>query len=162
MEINLIMAHDSKGGIGKDGKLPWRNKDDMSFFAATTKGAEALNNAVVMGRTTWDSLPTPPLAGRINIVLSRTLPNIRGALVVRSATQAIAVATRLGAKELWVIGGAQTYKQFEDLGVVKRKVVTTIHGDHGCDVEYSPDTDGYAISAWHQIEGGIITEWERA
>ena len=54
------------GVIGPDGGLPWRLKSDLALFKAMTLG-----KPVIMGRKTWDSLPQPPLPGRINIVLSR-------------------------------------------------------------------------------------------
>ena len=162
MEIGLIVAIDTNSGIGKNGKLPWRNKDDMRFFTETTKGKG--KNAVVMGRTTWQSLPHPPLAERINLVLSRTMQEEEGVgcVVVRSVEEALLKAAELGAGYLWVIGGAQTYRAFEELGVVSRKLVTQLDGEYGCDVQYSPDLAGYAIDAWRQIQGGTITEWVRA
>jgi len=160
MDVGLIAATDAAGGIGKDGKLPWRNKEDMEWFVATTKGDG--NNAVVMGRTTWQSLPHPPLANRINLVLSRTMQEGEGYVVVRSPEEALLKAAEMGAEQLWIIGGARTYVAFEELGVVSRKVVTEFGEEYGCDVEYCPDLSGYAIESWHRISGGVITEWTRA
>jgi dihydrofolate reductase len=160
MEINLIMAHDSKSGIGKNGKLPWHNKEDMEFFTSTTKGNG--KNAVVMGHSTWQSLPHPPLADRINIVLSNTKQEEKGCVVVRTPEDAVTWATESGVEQLWVIGGAQTFQAFKDQGIVQEMFITTIHGDFDCDVKYSPCMNDYAISAWHQIEGGMITKWELA
>ncbi len=161
-EIGLIIATDAAGGIGKDGKLPWRNRDDMKLFASTTKGDG--KNAVVMGRTTWESLPHRPLANRANIVLSSTMQEEEGlgCLVVRTAAEAVELATELGVSELWVIGGAKTYQAFEELGLVTRIMVTQIDGEHDCDTFYVPDTSGYGVESWWAIEGGSVTEWSRA
>lgn len=43
--------------------------------AGSTSG-ESRMNVVVMGRKTWDSIPNKfrPLKGRINVVLSRSMP----------------------------------------------------------------------------------------
>lgn len=49
---NLIVALDNKNGIGKDNKIPWYIKEDLKFFKQKT-----LNNIVLMGRETYDSLP---------------------------------------------------------------------------------------------------------
>ena len=58
MNVNLIVAVDSKCyGIGKDGKIPWHNKDDMKFFKDITTGYG--NNAVIMGRKTFESIGKP-------------------------------------------------------------------------------------------------------
>ena len=57
---------------GDKGTLPWKLSGDMKFFKATTLGDG--NNAVLMGRKTWDSIPEKfrPLQGRVNVVLSRS------------------------------------------------------------------------------------------
>lgn len=62
-------------GIGFKGELPWpRLKEDMARFVSLTKGVamNAKQNAVIMGRLTWESIPEKfkPLDGRKNIVLS--------------------------------------------------------------------------------------------
>ena len=58
--IRAILAHDAYWGIGKDGDLPWpKNPDDLKWFKECTEGG-----VVVMGKTTWDSLPNKPLPKR--------------------------------------------------------------------------------------------------
>merc|ERR1719421_691737 len=72
--ISVIVATTQKGGIGKDGTLPWKLPEDMAHFKkVTTAAPEGKMNAVVMGRKTWESIPEKfkPLPGRINVVLSR-------------------------------------------------------------------------------------------
>jgi len=50
-------------------------RKEMAYFSRMTKCTKDSNkqNAVIMGRKTWESIPEKnrPLAGRINIVLSR-------------------------------------------------------------------------------------------
>ncbi|KAJ5365365.1 hypothetical protein N7517_008251 [Penicillium concentricum] len=63
-------------GIGLNGTLPWpRIKTDMSFFARVTSRppSPGKTNAIIMGRKTYDSVPTSlrPLAKRINVVITR-------------------------------------------------------------------------------------------
>jgi dihydrofolate reductase len=74
-QVAIVAAVAQDGGIGFHGALPWpRLDEDMAFFAKTTKCTRfpGCQNAVVMGRTTWDGLPDTcrPLPGRFNIVLS--------------------------------------------------------------------------------------------
>lgn len=66
--IRLIWAQDRNRVIGVGNGLPWRVPEDSRRFQALTMGG-----AVVMGRRTWDSLPTAyrPLPGRENWVLTR-------------------------------------------------------------------------------------------
>lgn len=66
-------------GIGNHGTLPWSGiKGDMAFFRnLTTKVPESTTpgalNALIMGRKTWESIPSKfrPLAGRLNVVITR-------------------------------------------------------------------------------------------
>ena len=52
--ITLVAALSRNRCIGKDGRLVWHNKEDMTRFKALTSGA---GKTVLMGRKTWDSLP---------------------------------------------------------------------------------------------------------
>jgi dihydrofolate reductase len=71
--FKLIAAVCSDGGIGYKGGLPWPHcKADMAHFAKRTTGAG--NNAVVMGKKTWDSIPARPLRRRANLILSSQAP----------------------------------------------------------------------------------------
>ena len=79
MQINLIVAYCNKNGIGRINKIPWLIKDDLKHFKIITtnnnnllSNYECQKNVVVMGRNTWESLPSSvrPLPNRFNIVLS--------------------------------------------------------------------------------------------
>ena len=68
LQIEAIVAVDSKNGIAKDGKIPWKSKTDMKFFKEQTTG-----HIIIMGSTTLASLPNAlPLPNRLNIVVTRT------------------------------------------------------------------------------------------
>jgi len=62
-------------GIGLKGTIPWRIPEDPKFFKETTMSTkdESKQNAVIMGRKTWESIPSKyrPLPSRLNIVLTR-------------------------------------------------------------------------------------------
>ena len=80
--IGLVWAQAANGVIGRDGALPWQLPEDLARFKALTTGA-----TVVMGRTTWESLPASvrPLPGRRNVVLTRQDGwTADGAVVARS------------------------------------------------------------------------------
>jgi thymidylate synthase len=74
--FSAIYARDENGLMGVDGKLPWRCPIDLAWFQHHTRqkknGATAAK-VVIMGRRTWDSLPSAnkPLPDRMNIVVSR-------------------------------------------------------------------------------------------
>ena len=73
---NIIVAMCDNNGIGYKNSLPWKNSEDLKRFAKLTKGNG--NNAIVMGRKTWESLPYKPLKGRYNIVISKSSSNYLG------------------------------------------------------------------------------------
>lgn len=73
--MNLIVAVDSRGGIGRNGGIPWRLPHELVRFAQLTTATTdpEKKNAVLMGRKVWESIPSKfrPLKNRLNIVLSR-------------------------------------------------------------------------------------------
>ena len=119
MAIIGIVAIAENFAVGKDGKLPWHYSADLNFFKRTT-----LNGAVVMGFNTWKSIGKP-LPKRLNIVLSRSsnIENQPNVLLLRSVEEVTALAKFLNC-DLFVIGGAQTYKNFAD--VIEKWIVTEI------------------------------------
>lgn len=70
----IVAALQPKLGIGYQGGLPWRLKNEMANFKKITCQAAAnKRNAVIMGRKTWESIPPKfrPLPNRLNIILTR-------------------------------------------------------------------------------------------
>ena len=71
----VVAATEPEFGIGLDGSIPWRIPEDLKFFKETTTFTkdESKQNAVIMGRKTWESIPSKyrPLPSRLNIVLTR-------------------------------------------------------------------------------------------
>ena len=72
--FKLIAATCEGHGIGINNDLPWRLKLEMAYFTrmTTTTVDDRKQNAMIMGRRTWESTPEceRPLPGRISIVLS--------------------------------------------------------------------------------------------
>jgi dihydrofolate reductase len=101
--VSLIVAADERGGIGRDGGLPWHLPDDLRRFKTLTMG-----KPIVMGRRTWDSIGRP-LPGRRSLVVSRQRGlAIPGAEVVASFEEALHAAGDV--PEVCVIGGAELYR----------------------------------------------------
>lgn len=126
MNIALVVAASENNVIGKNNQLLWRLPNDMKFFKNTTWGMP-----VIMGRKTFESLGKP-LAGRTNIVITRQETWIApGAQVVKSLDDAIAAAADTDAKEAFVIGGGEIYKQAMPLAqrIYLTRVHATFEGD---------------------------------
>lgn len=119
MSIIGIVAIAENFAIGKDGKLPWHYSADLKFFKETTTG-----NAVVMGANTWRSIGKP-LPNRLNVVLSRsgnvdTPPSVMN---LSTKAEVIELARSLN-RDVYIIGGAKTYKDLAD--VIDEWIVTFI------------------------------------
>lgn len=100
--------------IGDKNSIPWHISGEMKLFRELTMG-----NSVIMGRSTWLSLPDRfrPLPGRVNIIVSRTMDRQQGATVCRSVDEALHVAGS-GTGEAFCIGGAQLYRAMLPLAQV--------------------------------------------
>lgn len=91
----------------------------MNYFTKmTTNTADSSKkNIVIMGRRTWDSIPTQykPLPNRINFVLSRSdldVTNYKDSYAFKSLNEIIEALTdgKFTYENIWVIGGSQIYK----------------------------------------------------
>lgn len=109
MSVKIIAATNRVNVIGRDGKIPWRNKTDMAHFKATTMG-----HFVLMGRKTWESIGSKPLTGRENLVLTRNAEfEALGARTVSDIRLAMEIA-QMNRKDLFIIGGGEVYRQAWD------------------------------------------------
>ena len=129
----MILAMDLDGCIGKDDGLPWRLRADMLRFKRLTVGEG--HNAVLMGRTTWESLPEAyrPLSQRLNIIVTRNEEyTIEGALTCSSIENGFALAEENSSDICWIIGGANVYEQCREL--VDEVHVTMVETNQSGDV----------------------------
>jgi dihydrofolate reductase len=122
--MNLIVACDQYGIIGDDGKIPWNVPEDMAQFKNIT-----LNNIVVMGRKTFESLPNGKLKDRVNIVITtnQELCELHKEnekenekekdLLFVNITELINLIHKINpysCKKVFIIGGSNIYKQLFD------------------------------------------------
>jgi len=120
MTINLIMAADDNGGIGLDGKIPWRDPEDLKWFMNLTMGG-----IVVVGYNTAQALPELP--GRIVWTMERnTTPDD----ILED--QAFGFFPHLKhSEQLWIAGGAKTYAQW--MPYIDRFYISHIKGTFDVD-----------------------------
>lgn len=110
--MNLIVCADKNWGIGKDGQLLCHLKADMKFFREHTLG-----KAVVMGRSTLESLPKgEPLPDRTNIVLTRRSDfEKEGVIVVHDMEELMEELNNYAPDDVMIIGGASVYNEMMDM-----------------------------------------------
>jgi dihydrofolate reductase len=118
-ETAIIVATTTEYGIGMNNTIPWNIPEDLKHFRkVTTDSQQNKINCVIMGRKTWESLPSKPLKNRINIIISNTLkqektdddtyhthiqPDINSALSLAYSSENI--------DKVFIIGGAQIYNE---------------------------------------------------
>ncbi len=164
--LQMIACISADRGIGKDGKLLFHIPEDMAFFKAQTKTE---GSVVIMGRKTWESLGKKPLAGRVNVVVSRSIeaPLLEGGRAAIAAggvvgstgqtngTSHLEYASDIGQlsvileqlyrerphRPFWVIGGGTIYRQL--LPYTRRILLTEVAATPPADT-FFPPLDGFA------------------
>ena len=153
----MIVAMDDNNGIGLKNNLPWYFPEDLKYFSKTTKGNG--NNAIVMGRNTWNSLPKKPLPNRFNIILTRNITEedrkIEGKYGKNGTTEVKwfdninTIKTFCNERkfdDVWIIGGESIYKEFIDDEDVTCLYVTRIKGDYNCDTLFPQIPNRFTIN----------------
>lgn len=129
----VVAAAATSRGIGYNGQLPWKLTGDMAHFKRVTMEPPSpeKQNAVIMGRKTWDSIPPRfrPLQGRTNVVLtSNSSLSVPSDVIVASslhdATTQLEKLSNLG--YVFVIGGGQVYDEAINSGLVNRVIYTRV------------------------------------
>lgn len=156
--IAAIVAVDGNNGIGFDGELLERIPEDMKRFRALTE-----DNIVIMGRKTWDSLPSQPLQNRDNLIISSKLhldyskyhDYVVGVQNMESAKFALTMLKQnylsFKGKDVFIIGGGSIYEQL--LPYCDTVYMTRINVDHENVDTYFPHLD---LTEWSLVEW---SEW---
>lgn len=162
MIINIAVAITKNGGIGQNGGLPWPHlKGDMALFSKRTTGAG--NNAVLMGKNTWCSIPENrrPLKNRSNIIISSSLSlplplhltaSSSCCHMFSSINDAIAFCEAAKYDELWIIGGSRIYNDFLNTycDKINRVYITCVckngyRENYDCDTFIDIPDDSYLV-----------------
>ncbi len=124
MEKIIIAAVSKNRVIGRDGKIPWYIKEELTHFKNTTTGFP-----VLMGRKTWESL-NKPLENRINIILttnpefSFSHPNV---VICNSTFEALSWCEEHNYSKVFIIGGERVFE--ETLKIADRMIISELKFD---------------------------------
>ncbi len=130
--ISMIWAEDLDHVIGDSGSMPWHYREDMQHFYECT-----IDNTVVMGYRTWESLPDKcrPLPGRTNVVLTRSV-NHQKKVIARGGHTCSSVLEVLRLHpQCIVIGGRTVFDAF--MPYTNTIYLTKINSHHRGDT-YAP------------------------
>ena len=130
MTTSIIVATAKIHAIGKDNKLLWYLPNDLKHFKDVTTG-----HTVIMGRKTYESVGKP-LPKRRNIVVTQQSITIEGCEVAGSIEDALELCA--GEDEVFIVGGAQIYRQA--IPLTDRIYLTVIDQDFDGDT-FFPELD---------------------
>ena len=144
MKISIIAAVADNGVIGKENRLVWSLPQDMKFFMQATLG-----HCILSGRLNYESIPEKfrPLKNRTNIVVTKQVDygkDVKDLEVVSNIESGISLASKLGEKELFIIGGGEIYEQ--TTGLADRLYLTEIKHEFDGDT-FFPSFDR---AEWHE------------
>jgi len=171
MKFTIVVAATEELGIGIKANLPWRIPNDMAFFKeVTTKipqnvqiensNPTMLQNAVIMGRVTWESIPLKfrPLQGRQNIVISRNADydlktKNQSVKLVSSIERAFDAIDPSTTPRIFVIGGAQIYREAIKHANCSTILLTRIRSKVDCDTFFPEINESlYRIASHEELE----------
>ncbi|KAJ6641417.1 Dihydrofolate reductase [Pseudolycoriella hygida] len=155
-KFSLIAAACENMGIGINGSLPWRLKNELKYFNQRTTKIDDISkkNALIMGRKTYFGIPENkrPLPGRLNIVLSATSKQSdypAGVLLCRSFDEAIAKLADPSLSEeienVWIVGGYSVYKEAMASPLCHRIYFTEIKASFECDAFFPNIPDDFKL-----------------
>ena len=124
--ISLIVATSLNNAIGKANAMLWHLPEDFKFFKNTTWGMP-----IIMGRKTFESIGKA-LPGRTNIIITSNKNwQAEGTITAMGLEEAIELAKETNAKEIFITGGGEIYKQSLLIAdnIYRTLVHTEIEGD---------------------------------
>ena len=145
--IKAIVCLAADGGMGLDNKLLFNLPKDLAYFKEQT-----LNQTVVMGRKTLESLPFKNgLPQRKNIVLSSTPKKSyigmdvvwTSSVVATLRAKSVYDLTDTNKEDMWIIGGASIYKQFEQY--IDEWHLTLVDSIVEADTYFQPDLTDFTL-----------------
>lgn len=170
--MKLIVALCKNRGIGFKNAMPWHIKNDFVYFKKLTVGNG--NNAVIMGRKTWLSIPfkNRPLPKRENIVLttkatdlnfyklSKTKHNL---IVLPSLKEAKTYCEKNKFDNVWIIGGSQVYKESLDSKLIDTIYATEIDKEYECDTFFPEIKDDFVLKAVGRdnVENDVVYNYKK-
>lgn len=134
----MIMATSLNGGIGRQGVLPWHFSSDMNHFSKLTTGTNGEKNALICGRSTWESIPTMPLKNRDCYMLSRK-PRCKDCKHIFSSLHtfhSFLLETPTLYDTIWIIGGEKVYTSYLEskyANHIDKLYLTKIYTNYECD-----------------------------
>ena len=156
MNYNIIVAICENNGIGYNNGLPWNIKEDLKIFSKLTRGNNN-NNAIIMGRNTFESLPNNFLPKRDNLILSSSIiiDEKREDNIIKTFDNVDAIFNFCNNKkyeQVWVIGGQLIYETFIKKNIVNKLFITKINKKYLCDKFFYYNEKEWKLATKQKLE----------
>ena len=161
--FHCVLCTDNKGHIGHNGELLFKCPIDMQRFKSLTMPTVSRKHVVLMGHTTWSSIPQThrPLEKRINVVLTRNTQHAKmvrqeGGYPFLNRVDALTFIDNLHPDKVFVIGGAMLYNDT----LLQKRVQYIHHTKVHVDVSQCLD-EGTLVSVHPSLLQScrVIEEW---
>lgn len=158
--LKLIACIDKFNSIGLNNDLIYKFSDDLKIFKQKT-----INNIVVMGRKTFESLNFKPLPNRENIIISKTLhnPPDNSYTIFKNIEKVLNIENNQ--KNVFIIGGKQIYEYFnnhyEELHLTIIKSEFTKNYDINKSVKLNINLNNFKIISSQEFDKFHINVYKR-
>lgn len=145
-KVNMIYARDYlTDGIGCDGKIAWKCKEDMQFFLNKIK-----DKVCVVGRKTAEKLPKLPCKELIVLTKQST----HDTMTFKEMNQYL---NESNVDEIFVIGGKEIYELFLNKNMVDKifESVLIIEDRIEFDTFFNADKTGFKLTYYDKTNGKI-------
>tara|TARA_Y100000389_G_scaffold200323_1_gene240515 strand:+ start:38670 stop:40058 length:1389 start_codon:yes stop_codon:yes gene_type:complete len=129
ISFSCIVAFCKNRGIGANNDMPWNLPHDLQKFKTLTS-----NKIIVMGYSTYLSLPIKPLSNRLNIVITtkKELQNKENLIFTNLLDVYSVIDEHVEhSSDVMIIGGQSIYEHF--IGICDKLYVTYIDKKYECD-----------------------------
>ena len=139
--ITIIAAIAKNNALGKDNDLIWHLPADLKRFKKITSG-----HHILMGRNTFESIGKP-LPNRTTIIITRNKNYFKdGCLIAHSIEDALDLVE--DDENIFILGGAQIYKETIAKGLVDQLDITQVHQEFEADA-FFPEID---LNIWEEVK----------
>lgn len=139
-KVTVIAAKGKANELGKGNDLIWHLPEDLKRFKRVTSG-----HSIIMGRKTFESIGKP-LPNRTSVIITTDNSYKKeGCIVVHSMEEALAAVHK--ESEVFIIGGAQVYRQALTMEAVTQLDITEVHEEFEADV-FFPEIDA---EVWEEV-----------
>ena len=163
--FSIIAAISNNNGIGNKGSIPWNEPDDMRYFRNITSNTTdpTKQNALIMGRLTYESLKGRRLPNRKMIIISSNDSKSEDVPIFKNLDSTLDYLNgNKSIEQIFVIGGGKLYSDAILNNRCINLYINRIETENECDVFFPIiDTDTYELCSETRISNKVLARQYR-